>query len=328
VGEERGKNRAIVTDVTLREYGQNVPSHYLHIFTTGIRAAIARRLIETGFTHLELFSCVHSKIAPAMQKPILKEIAGALGRYEKVCFITLVPNKSGYESFLALNLGPDGYHHTMGVFFSAFEAHNRANLGRSIQETMEEYKPIIQDALSRKTHVVGYVSAAFGYLVPGRKEILKPDLEDLTGYIRFYFDLGVERVTLSDLQGVASAEETRRILDHLLSRLKGRHIESLGYHPHHISAEKAIANSKVAYDLGVRRFDASLGGTGGCVTGAPGNQPTETLVQALKQWGAETGIDGRAVRALAEMVQKELYAKIPLSQVRHPQSESKPTRVE
>jgi hydroxymethylglutaryl-CoA lyase len=80
-----------------------------------------------------------------------------------------------------------------------------------------------------------------------------------------------------------------------------------------VSGARAIANTKVAYDLGIRRFDASLGGTGGCVTGAPGNQPTEALVLALDQWGAKTGIDEKAVSALAAQVQKELYAKIPLS---------------
>lgn len=316
VGEEKGKNRVIVTDVTLREYGQNIPSDYLHIFSPKIREDIARRLIKAGFTQLEVFSCVHPKIAPAMEKTILMEIAGALGRLKNVHLITLVPNKSGYENFLAMDLGPAGYHHTMGVFFSAIEAHNRANLGRSIQETVREYKPIIQEARSGNTRVVGYVSAAFGYREPGRGEILKPDLEDLTGYIDWYFDLGVEAVTLSDLQGVATEEQTAGILDGLLNRLKGRYVEKLGYHPHHVSGAKAIANTKIAYDLGIRRFDASLGGTGGCVTGAPGNQPTETLVFALNQWGAQTGIDEGAVNALADKVQRELYAKIPLSQQR------------
>jgi hydroxymethylglutaryl-CoA lyase len=313
VGEKGAKNTVIVTDVTLREYGQNIPTGSLHIFTPKIRENIARRLIGAGFTQLEVFSCVHPNIAPAMEKPLLTAIAGALGRLENVHLITLVPNKSGYENFLAMNLGPDGYDHTMGLFFSAIEAHNRANLGRSIQETLREYKPLIQEALSGKTRVVGYVSAAFGYLEPGRGGILKPDLEDLIRYVHWYFDLGAETVTLSDLQGVANEEETAGILDGLLRQLKGRHVESLGYHPHHVSGARAIANTKVAYDLGIRRFDASLGGTGGCVTGAPGNQPTEALVLALDQWGAKTGIDEKAVSALAAQVQKELYAKIPLS---------------
>jgi hydroxymethylglutaryl-CoA lyase len=313
VEKERGKNRVIVTDVTLREYGQNIPSNYLHAFTPQIRVTLAQRLIQTGFTRLEVFSCVHPKIAPAMEKPLVMEIARALGRLERGHLITLVPNKSGYENFLAMNLGPDGYDHTMGVFFSAVEAHNRANLGRSIQDTVREYKSLIREARSGNTRVVGYISAAFGYHESWRNDILKPDLEDLLGYIQWYLDLGVETVTLSDLQGVASEEETAAILEGLLNGLEERSVEKLGYHPHHVSGAKAIANTKVAYDLGIRRFDASLGGTGGCVTGAPGNQPTETLVAALNRWGAQTGIDEEAVQTLATEVQKELYAKIRLS---------------
>ena len=82
-----------------------------------------------------------------------------------------------------------------------------------------------------------------------------------------------------------------------------------------MDGEKAIANSKVALDLGVRRFDSSLGGTGGCVTGAPGNQPTERLVHFLNKLGIETGLNESEVFSLAEMVQKNLYSKISAAAV-------------
>ena len=91
--------------------------------------------------------------------------------------------------------------------------------------------------------------------------------------------------------------------------------DNLGYHPHHVSGEKAIANSKVAFDLGIRRFDASLGGTGGCVTGAPGNQPTECLVHSFHKWGIKTGINEEKVSSLTDMVQKQLYNKIELARL-------------
>ena len=93
----------------------------------------------------------------------------------------------------------------------------------------------------------------------------------------------------------------------------GRDIDKLGYHPHHVSGKAAIANSKTVYDLGIRRFDSSLGGTGGCVTGAPGNQPTEMLVHFFNESGIETSVDEKKLFSLTEMVQKELYDKIPLS---------------
>ena len=120
-------------------------------------------------------------------------------------------------------------------------------------------------------------------------------------------------MTLSDLQGVAKEKETGEIFETILNKRKGKDVEKLGYHPHNIVGEAAIANSKTAYDSGIRRFDSSLGGTGGCVTGAPGNQPTEILVDYFNKSGIETSVDEKKVFSLAEMVRKELYTKIPLT---------------
>jgi hydroxymethylglutaryl-CoA lyase len=309
------KNDSItITDVTLREYGQNIPAKYLHIFTPEIRVEIALRLIDAGFTNIEILSCIHSKIAPAMNAEALKKIATDLGRVNDVNLITLVPNKAGYKNFLGYNFGPDGYNHTMGIFFSAIEAHNIANLGRSLKKTIDEYKIIMRDASSHNIRLIGYVSAAFGYFEAERGVLIKPDLDEVNNYIDLLFDLGVDTVTLSDLQGVANEEITREIFETILYKRKGRDIDKLGYHPHNIVGEAAIANSKTVYDLGIRRFDSSLGGTGGCVTGAPGNQPTEILVHFFNESGIETGLNEKKVFSLTEMVKKELYSKIPLGE--------------
>ena len=301
-----------ITDVTLREYGQNIPAKYLHIFTPEVRVEIASRLIDAGFNNIEILSCIHPKIAPAMNEEALKKIATDLGRVNGVNLITLVPNKAGYKNFLDYNFGPDGYNHTMGIFFSAIEAHNIANLGRPLKETVEEYKIIVRDASSHNIRIIGYISAAFGYFEPESGVLIKPDLDEVNNYIDMLLDLGVDTVTLSDLQGVANEERTREIFESILYKKRGKDIEKLGYHPHNIVGEAAIANSKTAYDLGIRRFDSSLGGTGGCVTGAPGNQPTETLISFFNSLGIENGLNEKKVFSLTEMVQKELYSKIPL----------------
>ena len=304
-------DRVFITDVTLREYGQNVPLNYLNIFTPQIRVETALALIDAGFPSVEVLSCVHQNVAPAMNKKDLTEITTSLGRIRNANLITLVPNRTGYRHFLAANLGPDGYNHTMGIFFSAVEAHNLANLGRPIKETISEYKTIVRDARKTGIPVIACVSAAFGYLDPEKKGVTRPDFDEVCDYIDLFFDLGVYAVTLSDLQGVATEEETSEIIEIILDKRKGKDINRIGYHPHNISGEKAIANSKVAYDLGIRRFDSSLGGTGGCVTGAPGNQPTEDLVRYFENSGIETGIDLKKVLSLADKIRKDLYEKIP-----------------
>jgi hydroxymethylglutaryl-CoA lyase len=305
-------DRVIITDVTLREYGQNIPAPYLHIFTPKIRVEIALKLIEAGIGHIEIISCVHPRVSPAMNEQALKKITHDLGKINGVNFITLVPNEAGYRTFLNLGLGPDGYYHRMGIFFSAIEAHNMANLGRPIKDTIEEYKTIIRDASHHGIPIIGYISAAFGYLEPEGNVLIPPDIDEVNNYINLLLDLGVDSVTLSDLQGVAHEERTREIFETILNKRAGHDIDRLGYHPHHVSGKAAIANTKIAYDLGIRRFDSSLGGTGGCITGAPGNQPTEMLVDFFHSSGIPTGLNETKIFSLKEMVRKELYSKIPL----------------
>jgi hydroxymethylglutaryl-CoA lyase len=305
-----------ITDVTLREYGQNIPAEYLHIFTPEIRVEIALQLIDAGMRNIEILSCAHPRVSPAMNKEALQKITQDLGRINEVNLITLVPNRAGYNTFLELGLGPDSYNHTMGVFFSAIEAHNIANLGRPLKETIEEYKKIIRDASSHNIRITGYISAAFGYFEPENGVLIKPDIDEVNNYIDLLLDLGVDTVSLSDLQGVANEERTREIFETILNKRAGSDADKLGYHPHHISWEAAIANTKIAYNLGIRRFDSSLGGTGGCVTGAPGNQPTEMLVDFFNSLGIQTGLNETKIFSLTEMVQKELYSKIPLAEVK------------
>jgi hydroxymethylglutaryl-CoA lyase len=308
------EDRVIITDVTLREFGQNVPSSFLRVFSPQIRIEIAQRLIRLGFRSIEVFSCVHPRIAPAMSEEAIRTIGRGLGRIGSCDITTLVPNKAGYQNFLSQGFGPDGYNHSAGIFFSAVEAHNLLNLGCSIRETLEEVKVVAKDAAWRGVRLVAYLSAAFGFQKSDTGDILRVEAQEIARYLDLLFDLGAETVTLSDLQGVADRERTRKLLDDSLSIRKGKDIGRIGYHPHHVSGPEAIANSMAAYEIGIRRFDASLGGTGGCVTGAPGNQPTEALVRFFEEKGIKTGLKPEEVSALADFVEKELYRKIELPQ--------------
>ena len=106
-----------ITDVTLREFGQNVPSGYLHIFNPRIRAEIVKDIVDAGFRRIEVFSFVNPTLAPAMEPALLNELIRYIKDVSGVEFITLVPNWKGYERFLSMGLGPDGLDHTIGVFF-------------------------------------------------------------------------------------------------------------------------------------------------------------------------------------------------------------------
>lgn len=142
--------KVVITDVTLREYGKNVTTKYLPIFSSELRIETVFKLVDAGFKNIEVFSCVHPKIAPAMNTQALKKIAKGLGQIGGVNLINLVPNRSGYKSFLQHHLGPDGYNHTMAIFFSAVEVNNHVNLGKTIKETINEYKVILKNLVKEK----------------------------------------------------------------------------------------------------------------------------------------------------------------------------------
>jgi hydroxymethylglutaryl-CoA lyase len=301
-----------ITDVTLREYGQNVPSSFLHRFSPQIRIDLALKLIHLGFRNLEVLSCAHPALAPAMSEDAIRTVAKGIGRMDQVNIVTLVPNRKGYKTFLAAGLGPDGWDHSLGIFFSAVEAHNLRNLGRTIEDTLEDYKVIVRDARQRNIRVTAYISAAFGYRPGLHEEVFRPGSKRVGHYLDRLLDMEAATVTLSDLQGVAGVEETRRVLENVLKDRSKEVVQKIGYHPHHVHGEAAVANSWAAYETGLRRFDASLGGTGGCITGAPGNQPTETLIEFFENQGLSTGIDVKGVGRLSRSVQEALYRKVAL----------------
>lgn len=289
-----------VADVTLREHGQTVTEEGLAGFSVELRVRTALALVEAGLRRLELVSCVSPRVAPAMSEALIHEVTQGVGRPAGVRLVTLVPNRRGFETFERVGLGPGGLGHSAGLFLSAVGEHNRANLGRPIAETFAEHRALAAELRRTDTELIAYVSAAFGYRPRPIDEVLRVPDDALYDHVMRFFELGAETVTLSDLQGVAGPARTEDTLAALLERLDADHATRIGYHPHHLDPEAGLALVGVAYDVGVRRFDASLGARGGCVTGAPGNVPTEGVLALLEERGARTGIDRAAVLDAAE----------------------------
>lgn len=275
-----------------------MPADGLVRFTAGERARLALALRDAGFRRLEVLSCVHPRVAPAMARDQLDAVLETLGRPPDLEVVTLVPNERGYDTFSELRLGPGGYGHTVGVFHSAMDAHNLANVGRSVADTVAMIERVARRAALEGVRMTAYVSAAFGFVDEGggRHPVSLSILED---QVRRHFDLGVAMVTLSDLQGLADPDQTARIWDAVLELQGGAYASQLGYHPHHTDPGRAVDLVEAAFRAGVRCFDASLSAAGGCVTGAPGNAPTEGVLARLEALGADTGIDSGTVAGLA-----------------------------
>lgn len=289
--------RVQVADVTLREHGQNVRAEELDRFSVDLRVETARSLVAAGVRRLEILSCVSPRVAPAMAEPLIRRVAAAVGRPEGVTLITLVPNRKGFEIFQRTGLGSDGLDHTLGMFFSAVEEHNRANLGRTIKESLAECAALAAMAADGGTELTAYVSAAFGYRSEPHGPVIPVQMDALTGFVQRMFDLGTATVTLSDLQGVATPGETLQALTELLNRLPQGRRNRIGYHAHHVVPDQALRQVTAAFEAGIRLFDASLGAFGGCVTGAPGNAPTEGVLDLFDDMGVVTEIDRTAVDA-------------------------------
>jgi hydroxymethylglutaryl-CoA lyase len=297
----------IVRDVTLREFGQNVPARAVDAFSLERRLWLARALIEAGFGSIEVVSTASAKVAPAMAIERVRPLVEALGKPAGVELITLVPGTPGYGRFVELGLGPEGLGHTMGVFVSAMDEHNLANLRSTVDETLADLAAFVPAAAARGTRVVGYVSAAFGFLPHPGGPVVRVSPERVSALVGRLVDLGVGSVTLSDLQGLAGPDETAALLSEIVA---GAGRTPIGYHPHHLSTDAALDNVAAAVGAGVALVDASLGAVGGCVTGAPGNAPTEGVVARLAALGHETGLDPAGVAGLARRVEVEVFRPV------------------
>ena len=285
--------------MTLREHGQNVRADGLGRFCASLRIETARALVAAGVRRIEILSCVAPRVAPAMSEELLAAVGRGVGRPPVgVRIVTLVPNLRGYETFRRLGLGAAGLGHTVGIVYSAVEAHNQRNLGCSVSETLAEYEELARLAHADGTALVGCVSGGFGWrpregadVVPAEPTALRPHAERLLG-------LGCETVTISDLQGVATPDRTREALSELLDGLPARDRSRIAYHPHHAEPNAGVRLAEAAFAAGVRLFDGSLGATGGCVTGAPGNAPTEGILAMIERRGARPGVDRAAIEAI------------------------------
>ncbi len=301
----------VLRDVTLRELGQNVPREGLVHFMPDVRLWLARELVDCGFAAIEVASCASPKIAPAMHPDHLLPFLHALGHPASTTLVTLVPSARSAERFFDLGLGPDGLRHAMGVFVSAVEAHNLANTRRTIERTLAELAAILPTAQLLRVQVAGYVSGSWGWVSAAGVEPLRPDPAAVLALADRLIDLGAASVTLTDMQGLADPAETRVMVERLAAHLAGRAVP-VGYHPHHVATEPVLRNIEAALVGGATIVDSSLCATGGCVTGAPGNAPTEVVADRLEAMGVETGLDLAALHRLAAEACARIFAPLGL----------------
>ncbi|MFK4146298.1 hydroxymethylglutaryl-CoA lyase [Streptomyces sp. NPDC004065] len=249
---------------------------------TEIKAEFIRRLADAGLTTIEATSFVHPKWVPQLADaeelfPLVKELEG-------VHLPVLVPNGRGLDRALAL--GAD----RVAVFASATESFAKANLNRTVDESLGVFAPVVARAKETGAHVRGYVSMCFGDPWEGAVPV-----HQVVRVCRALLDMGCDELSLGDTIGVATPGHVLELLSALNEEGVPTHV--IGVHFHDTYGQ-ALANTYAALEHGVTTVDASAGGLGGCpyAKSATGNLATEDLVWMLQGLGIDTGVDlGRLV---------------------------------
>ena len=262
------------------------------LISTDAKLRFIDLLADAGLREIEATSFVSPKAIPQLGDA--DELLARLDRRPGVRYPVLVPNARGQERAVAAGA------EAVCVFTAASEAFTKANINMTISASIDAFRPVIDDARGRGWWTRGYVSTAFGCPYQGEvgEAAVIAVAQELLG-------LGVDELSIGDTIGVAGPADVRRVVGALVGA--GIDPGRLAMH-FHDTRGTALANVGAALDLGIRCFDASTGGTGGCpyAPGAAGNLATEDLVYLLDREGLRHGVDLDALLVAARHISDTL----------------------
>ncbi|MFF3610362.1 hydroxymethylglutaryl-CoA lyase [Streptomyces sp. NPDC002580] len=243
---------------------------------TEVKAEFIRRLADSGLTTIEATSFVHPKWVPQLAdaEALFPQVSGL-----PVELPVLVPNERGLERALALGA------RQVAVFASATESFAKANLNRTVDESLAMFEPVVNRAKDARLTVRGYVSMCFGDPWEGPVPV-----HQVVRVCKALMDMGCDELSLGDTIGVATPGHVQALLSELNE--EGVPTSAIGVHFHDTYGQ-ALSNTLAALQHGVATVDASAGGLGGCpyAKSATGNLATEDLVWMLQGLGIDTGVD-------------------------------------
>jgi hydroxymethylglutaryl-CoA lyase len=271
----------VTAEVTIYEVGpRDGLQNESGIVPIDAKVEFIERLVAAGLPIVEATSFVHPKWVPQLADAAeLMERLGLGSARPPGGYPVLVPNERGLDRALEL-----GCEH-VAIFGSATETFARRNLNRSLDEQFAMFEPTVTRARDAGLDVRAYVSMCWGDPWEGAVPV-----EQVVSVGRRLFDLGASQLSLGDTIGVGTAGAVGTLLDAF--NAAGLSDEVLAVHFHDTYGQ-ALANAYAAWQHGIRTFDASAGGLGGCpyAESATGNLATEDLVWMLHGLGIETGVD-------------------------------------
>ncbi|MFZ0579475.1 MAG: hydroxymethylglutaryl-CoA lyase [Psychrobacillus psychrotolerans] len=265
-------------------------------------------LSNSGLNYIEVTSFVNPTWIPALSDA--EYVAKHIKKNPDVTYAALVPNTKGL--FRALESGID----EVAVFISASETHNKKNINKTISETEIVLSEVVKESISNKKTIRGYISTVFGCPYEGNI-----DTDQVIRLADSLFEMGINELSLGDTIGIANPVQVKQVLEQLLKRYPA---DSIAMHFHNTRGT-ALANALASLEMGISKFDSSLGGLGGCpyAPGASGNLATDDLNYMLTNMGIETNIDPKKLNAAALYIQSKLQKPLDSYSVKYYESQHK-----
>ncbi len=261
----------------------------IRLIPTEQKIALIDCLSRAGFRRIEAASFVSAKWVPQMADSA--HVMAGITRKPGVSYMALTPNLQGYRAAIAARCD------AVAVFASASEGFSRANLNASISESLERFAPVLEQARQDDIPVRGYVSCVVDCPFDGQ---VTPQA---VAQVAYALDtMGCAEISLGDTLGRASPEAIDAMLDAVLQVVPATRLAG---HFHDTSG-RALDNIDAALARGLRVFDASVGGLGGCpyAPGAAGNVASEAVCAYVGAAGYETGLDTRVLAEAAQMARE------------------------
>ena len=288
-------DRVRIVEVGPRDGLQNEKT----IIPAATKIELINRLSATGLRSIEATSFVSPKWVPQLADAA--EVFAAIDKNPRVSYPVLVPNLQGYQRAREVGAAE------VAVFTAASEAFSRKNINASIDESIERFKPVLDQAKADGVRVRGYVSTVLGCPYQGDVPVT-----DVVRVARQMHDLGCYEISLGDTIGIGTPLKARAMLRAVASEVP---MQALAVHFHDTRGQ-ALANVLNCLEEGVRVVDSAVSGVGGCpyAKGATGNVASEDVVYMLEGMGMATGIDLPALIEtglwLSARLQRETSSKV------------------
>jgi hydroxymethylglutaryl-CoA lyase len=264
------------------------------VVPTAQKLELLGRLADAGIRSMDATSFVSPQWIPQLADA--DELAARLERRPGVSYMALVPNLAGYERFATSRFD------VVAFFASASESHNKSNVNRPIAEHLERFRPVVERVRADGKLLRCYLSTVCGCPFEGEVPIAQ-----VMRVARQLLALGADEISFGDTIGVGVPRQVRELVRALAGEISLGRV-ALHFHD---TYGRALANVAVGYEEGVRAFDSSLGGLGGCpyAPGASGNVATEDVVDLFERSGVATGVDLDALVDVTDWMAREVLKR-------------------